>query len=128
MRRRGNISKRCMVCIMSAMMMMSSVTGTMIAPIGAYAENYNTTAEVPEDTDGHRNLASEDTLDVNDGTIHENNGIIKDNAEGATVEINNNEIQKNEGTVVENATGATVGAQNIEGAGTVTKIGPMLVD
>ncbi len=109
-----------MVCIMSAMMMMSSVTGTMITPIGAYATPYATTTEVPEDTDGHRNLTSEDTLDVNDGTIHENNGTIVENAAGATVEINNNEIQKNEGTVVENATGATVGAQNIEGAGTVT--------
>ena len=40
MRRRGNISRRCMVCIMSAMMMMSSVTGTMITPIGAYATPY----------------------------------------------------------------------------------------
>ncbi len=112
MRRRGNISRRCMVCIMSAMMMMSSVTGTMITPIGAYATPYATTTEVPEDTDGHRNLASEDTLDVNDGTIHENRGTIREN--NGTVEDNNS------GTVVSNS--GTVNWGNVttnESSGTV---------
>lgn len=109
-----------MVCIMSAMMMMSSVTGTMITPIGAYAVDYENIGQMTADENGKYNLAEGDTLDINTGTIHENNGIIKDNAEGATVEINNNIIEKNEGTVVTNSENATVGTRNTEGNGTVT--------
>ncbi len=108
-----------MVCIMSAMMMMSSVTGTMITPMGAYAVDYENIGQMTADENGKYNLAEGDTLDTNTGTIHENNGIIKDNAEGATVEINNNIIEKNEGTVVTNAVGATVGTENDEVSGTV---------
>ncbi len=119
MRRRGNISKRCMVCIMSAMMMMSSVTGTMISSIGVYAQDYATIGQMTADENGKYNLTSEDTLILNNGTIHENNGTIVENALNATVEINNNIIEKNEGTVVTNAVGATVGTENDEVSGTV---------
>ncbi|MBP5414233.1 MAG: hypothetical protein ILN61_03180, partial [Lachnospiraceae bacterium] len=115
MRRRGNISKRCMVCIMSAMMMMSSVTGTMIAPMGVYAVDYETTDQVPEDAEHNRNLTAEDKLAVNTGTIHENNGTIVENAAGAKVEYNTNTIEKNYGEVLNNSDG-TVGTNYKDGS------------
>ena len=115
MRRKGNISKKCMVCIMSAMMMMSSVTGTMIAPMGVYAVDYETTDQVPEDEEHNRNLTAEDKLAVNTGTIHENNGTIVENAAGAKVEYNTNTIEKNYGEVLNNSDG-TVGTNYKDGS------------
>ncbi len=81
-----NLSKRCMVAIMSAAMLMSSVTVSMAFPVGVYA--------TMEDND--YDIGS---LDFN---LRNNNGYIDQVLEGFSVQTNNGSIDTNNGTVVDN--------------------------
>ncbi len=76
-----NISKRCMVAIMSAAFIMSSVTVSMVFPVGVYAE---VVPDNPENTTLYV-LNSNSTMDTNKGTIQDMVGY--------------SSLNKNEGTV-----------------------------
>ncbi len=95
-----NISKRCMVAIMSAAFIMSSVTVSMAFPVGVYAE------ELPNNPLGTTKDAinSSDTMEYNYGTVRSNDGTISNNI--GKVEANNgymnNGISNNEGEVEAN--------------------------
>ena len=108
------MSVKCVTAIMSAVMSMSPVAATLAFPVTVYAANYDTTDDVPEDNDGHRNLAADDSLTTNTSTIHENNGTIGTNAPGAVVEVNNNIVTDNYGDVANQGTGS-VGTNHVGG-------------
>ena len=113
-KRLENISKRCMVAIMSAVMLMSSVTVSMAFPVRVYAgEVYETTFEMP--IYGHDDYLDEDTyrvepgdtlklnnedLEKNSGTVKVNESYIAENA--GTVETNNGRVNQSSGEVTEN--------------------------
>ena len=108
------MSVKCVTAIMIAAMSMSPVAATLAFPMTVYAANYDTTDDVPEDNDGHRNLAADDSLTTNTSTIHENNGTIGTNAPGAVVEVNNNIVTDNYGDVANQGTGS-VGTNHVGG-------------
>ncbi len=89
-----DISKRHMVCFISSMMIISSVTGILSVPLAVHANNYATTSEIEGDV---KNLTAEDTLELNDGTINENYGTISVNA--GTINENNGNVTDNYGEV-----------------------------
>lgn len=110
-KRLANLSKRCMVAIMSAAFIMSSVTVSMAFPVGVYAEEYTyeTSAEIERQEDGKRILEDGQTLkevvesDVvfyNYGVIDENNGDVGGNYN--QINTNNNRVANNEATIVNN--------------------------
>lgn len=124
MRRKGNISKKCMVCIMSAMMMMSSVTISMAFPAGVYAQDYETSEQVSptgpneekylEANDNLGEVLERDLIEQNKGTIEVNNGTVLYNY--GEVKQNNSDVGTNYGNVRNLGTNASVG----DNFGTVT--------
>ncbi|MBQ3794866.1 MAG: hypothetical protein II842_01045 [Butyrivibrio sp.] len=108
------MSVKFVTAIMIAAMSMSPVAATLAFPMTVYAANYDTTDDVPEDNDGHRNLTAEDILTTNTSTIHENNGTIVTNAPGAVVEVNNNIVTDNYGDVANQGSGS-VGTNHVGG-------------
>ena len=94
--RKGNISKRCMVAIMAAMMAVSSAGAAAAVPMTVYAETMddnpqsNLVQEVPSGCEMNNNAG---TVQVNNGTINSNTG---------QVQINNNIVVNNGGTVSAN--------------------------
>ena len=124
-----------MVTIMSAAMLMSSLTVSMAFPVGVHAENYDTSDRIIPDDDQQKYVLEEDTLEevIDNDTIHINGGVIDIN--NGTVESNANQIltnngavNYNEGNVADNygtveQVGGTVENQydgTVSGSGTVT--------
>ena len=115
MRKLKNVSKKCMIAILTAAMIMSTVTTAIAVPVTVYAETTFTTPNgtIGEgesfDTNNARNV-------TNNGTVGENisNASISDN--NGRVEYNNGTIETNDGTVDNNMAG-TINTNN----GTVTE-------
>ncbi|MCR5734501.1 MAG: hypothetical protein K6G22_07855, partial [Lachnospiraceae bacterium] len=111
------ISVKCVAAIMAAAVAMSAFGAALVTSgitTTVYAANYDTIDDVPEDNDGHRNLAADDSLTTNTSTIHENNGTIGTNAPGAVVEVNNNIVTDNYGDVANQGSGS-VGTNHVGG-------------
>jgi len=87
------ISAKCMAAIMCAALSMSSSAASVMLPIVAEAQAYDTHGP----NEGTLNLSSEDTLTTNNGIIGTNNGTISVN--NGTVEENNGTVTTNTGTV-----------------------------
>ena len=106
-----NISKRCMIAIMSAAMVMSSVTVSMAFPVGVYAED---------------NYSPIDTLDHNIDTNSGNIGIVDPGVQvvnnGGTIDDNQGTVVNNYGNINNNSSGVVVNQYlgNVCGVGTVT--------
>ncbi|MCR4866565.1 MAG: hypothetical protein K5921_06550 [Lachnospiraceae bacterium] len=132
MRRKGSITKRCMVYIMSAMMMISPISASVAFPVWGYANevdpdgDQNPPAEpqeasIGEDTpiapaesqsgegtgENNDQVINNETVAVNNDTIDINNGTVETNngtveTNNETVETNNGEVETNNGTVTDN--------------------------
>lgn len=107
-----NKSKRCMVAIMSAMLVMTPVCTMLVAPVGIYAGTIQdnpegvTLAEIPDGETMDNNYG---IITVNNGTISNNEGEVTTNGysgviieNAGTVSTNYYEVQNNFGTVNEN--------------------------
>ena len=105
--RKGNISKRCMVAIMAAMMAVSSAGAAAAVPMTVYAQTMddnpqsNLVQEVPNGYEMNNNAG---TVQVNNGTINSNTG---------QVLLNNNIVVNQGGTV-------SVNFATVNGTGYVT--------
>lgn len=92
-----NISKRCMVAIMSAAMLMSSVTVSMAFPVGVYAEDNNTsgitiTSGQEIQTNYGDNIENRGHIEYNRGdNVLNSVGTIENNY-GDNVEVGTNEL------------------------------------
>ena len=98
MRKLKNVSKKCMIAILTAAMMMSTVTMSVALPVTVYAET--TIADNPEGVTVS-NVHSGEVMDTNDGTVRNNrgtvttnNGTVEDNSSGKVV-YNNGLVQGN---------------------------------
>ena len=112
-----NISKRCMVAIMSASFIMSSVTVSMAFPVGVYAEDNTHFCDkldhnIENNTSEINNVIAGVQVENNNGSILLNEGIVVNNNENhfaselrnnvGTVVNNNAKIEMNNGTVTNN--------------------------
>lgn len=105
------ITKRFMVALMSATLVMSSVAAPVVLPVGVYAkeiEDNPVGATVDE-------IASGDTMNENDGHITTNNGTITTNY--CYVVTNNGTIENNASThhIIERADGVIISDNITEG-------------
>lgn len=120
------ISKRCMVAIMSAAFIMSSITVSMAFPVGVYAEEYTfeTSNQIHKDPDNHEItfiLQGESLKEViQDYPVLSNYGFIEVN--NGTVETNQGEININNGTAGNDYDGTVVNNYAIvhQSGGTIT--------
>lgn len=121
-----NISKRCMVAIMSASFIMSSVTVSMAFPVGVYAEDYTfeTSNQIHKDPENHDYTFIEygESLKevIQDYPVSSNNGFIEVN--NGEVGSNNEEININNGTAGNDYDGTIVNNYAIvhQSGGTIT--------
>ena len=107
-----NISKRCMVAIMSAAFIMSSVTVSMAFPVGVYAEdnsesNVTIDSAIDTNTGAGVTVSESGSVGTNSGSIIENYGTVEENVNDVisnkgTVTTNIGDIAKNYGTVSHN--------------------------
>ncbi len=97
-----NVSAKCTAAVMAASMVLTPVAGALAFPMGIYAVDYQSTADIPADDSGHKNLTSADTLAYNDGTIEVNAGKIEVNAGTVNVNALTGIIEDNYGDVNEN--------------------------
>jgi len=131
-----NISKRCMVAIMSASFIMSSVTVSMAFPVGVYAEEY-TSNQIHKDPIEHswtfieygeslKEVIQDYPVSSNNGFIEVNNGTVESNNE--EINTNNNRVESNGATIVNNyaivhQSGGTITNQyagTVDGNGAIT--------
>ncbi len=82
-------TKKCMIAIMSAMLVMTPVCASVIVPIGSYADPIPNN---PAGTTLYR-IEEGDTMEYNYGTVVENFG---------TIDYNTGEVRENAGTVNDN--------------------------
>ena len=121
-----NISKRCMVAIMSASFIMSSITVSMAFPVGVYAEDYTfeTSNQIHKDPENHDYTFIEygESLKevIQDYPVSSNNGFIEVN--NGEVGSNNEEININNGTAGNDYDGTIVNNYAIvhQSGGTIT--------
>ena len=97
-----NVSAKCTAAVMAASMVLTPVAGALAFPMGIYAVDYQSTADILADDSGHKNLTSADTLAYNDGTIEVNAGKIEVNAGTVNVNALTGIIEDNYGDVNEN--------------------------
>ncbi|RKM54097.1 hypothetical protein D6853_14255 [Butyrivibrio sp. X503] len=113
MRRKEFISKKLAVILMAATIVIAPIFGSMAAPIDAHAEmdsviqaedlgadpipDNNAPLDEPVDEVPFGKI-----MDVNNGTVTKNEGIIEHNSDGAYVKDNNNAVRYNDGQIDEN--------------------------
>ena len=111
MRRKGSITKRCMVYIMSAMMMISPISASVAFPVWGYANevdpdgNQNPPAEPQEASIGEDTPIAPAESQSGEGTGENNDQVINNETievNNDTIDINNGEVATNNGTVTDN--------------------------
>ena len=122
-----NISKRCMVAIMSAAFVMSSVTVSMAIPVGVYAldNNVDNNAYIDSAIDTNTgtgvNVLDTGSVQTNSGGIHDNNGTVVNNT--GVIENNFGTVTNNYGMIESNISGNIMNQYDgtvINGYGTIT--------
>ena len=111
-KRLANLSKRCMVAIMSATMLMSSITVSMAFPVGVYADGAIIDTNIDENNASDVTISQGVTVGVNNasvecnyGTINTNNSTVSLNFSGGEIQSNNSVVDRNLGTVNNSNTG-----------------------
>ncbi len=99
-KRLANLSKRCMVAIMSATMLMSSVTVSMAFPVGVYADGAIIDTDIDENNESNVTISQGVTVDVNKAQVDYNYGTI--NTNNSYVYVNFSDVQSNNSTVERN--------------------------
>ena len=105
------ITKRCVVALMSATLVMSSVAAPVVLPVGVYAK------EIEDNPEGATvdEIASGDTMNENDGHITTNNGTVATNC--GCVNTNNGIVELNTiGIIREIVDGTLVSERDILGS------------